>query len=113
MDREEYDARYDLDPRGEEGTFRRLTDLAAQVYTDHPLANLGRRNPEAGELFAANVTADEESTVWCVWHAELGFRPSRHDRVVDAEGVVWDVRHVRHKLNHTRYYLTCVRLFNP
>jgi len=113
MEREDYDARYDLDPRIEPGTYRRLTDLATQSFTDHPIENLGRRRPSAGQLFAANVAADEESTVFCVWYAELGFFPATHDVVVDALGITWVVRAIEHKLTNTRFHLTCVRIYNP
>lgn len=113
LDRSRVATRVDLDPRVEAGNFLRLDDIAAQTFSTFPLVNIGRRNPNAAQLVAANILGDEETAVFCVWDFELGFAPKTHDRIYDAQGVTWEVRGVEHKIMNTRYHCVCVRLYNP
>lgn len=106
------DLAFFLDPRVESGTFRALTDVDAQTFTDHPLTRLGRRKPGVMQAVGSSALLDAEVAVFCVWHVELGFAPKVHDRIEDASGVVWTIRDVEHRIMNTRYHCTCSRLFD-
>lgn len=106
------DLAYRLDPRVESGTFHKLTDVDTQTFTDHPLTKLGRRKPVVSQSVGGVGLVDGEAAVFCIWHVELNFAPQTHDKITDAEGVVWSIREVEHRLENTRYHCHCVRLYN-
>ena len=113
MERADVDARYDLDPRGESGTFRTLIDPDLGTYTTVALAHLGRRQPTKDQLDSAHIAADAENALFQVWASELeadDVVPKVGDQIVDADGEVWVIRLVKARLFTTRYHCVCTKV---
>lgn len=113
MDRSDYEARTDLDPRGEEGEYRSVTDPDVGTYTAVALTHLGRRQPNRNQLDAARIAADAEFTTWVVWGFELeaaSVEPKVGDQILDANNVLWVVRDIVERLLATRHHCLCVKV---
>lgn len=112
LQRSDVAARYDLDPRGEAGTFRTLIDPDLGTYETVALAHLGRRQPTRDQLDTAHIAADAENALWVVWASELephGLTPKVGDQIVDVHNNVWVIRLVQARLMTTRYHCTCTK----
>lgn len=113
MDRSEYEARTDLDPRGEEGEYRSVTDADVGTYTAVELTHLGRRQPNRNQLDSSSIAADAEHALFVVWAFDLaasGVTPKVGDQILDVNNVLWVIRDITERLLATRYHCLCVRV---
>lgn len=112
LSRNDVAQRHDLDPRAGSGSYRSLTDPSGPTYSSTTLTKLGVRQPNVAQPIGGDLIGDEETTTFCVWAFELDdVVPKVGDRIVDADNVVWAVRGVDHRIQATRYYCHCVRMF--
>lgn len=113
MDRSDYESRTDLDPRGEEGEYRSVTDADVGTYTAVALTHLGRRQPNRTQFDGSHLSTDAEHATFVVWGFELdaaSVTPKVGDLILDAENVLWAVREVTERLLATRYHCHCSRV---
>lgn len=111
IDRDFVSTRYDLDPRIGAGTLLQLTDVDTQSYNTIPLYQLGYHHstPDVYQVMGDQI-ADVENTIFVVWHEDSGVEPRVNDRIIDSNGITWNIVTVDGKLFNTRYYCFCARL---